>query len=116
MQLWIEPMSVYQNLYGEWDETIERGILKKFNVTINYLNIIAFRTMLEEGLNSIDELKDHIDFIKLFPIYLFNTNSVPQAIDDPTQYWKSSCEYDLCIPLHAHNFYKIGNLLYYIDY
>lgn len=109
-------MTVQQNLYNEYDENLERAILKKFNLANHYTNIIAFRTMLEDGINSFESLKEHIQFIKLFPIYLFNTSCLQSVLDDPLTYWKSSYEYDLCIPLHRKNFYKIGEYLYYVDY
>jgi hypothetical protein len=109
-------LTIQQNFYNEWDETLEKNILKRFKLHNHYLNVIAFRTMLEDGINSFETLLEQIAFINLFPIYLFNTDNPKKAIENPQEYWKSSYEYDYCIPLYEKNFYKIGGLLYYIDY
>lgn len=109
-------MSIYQNLKNDWNESLERSLLEKYRLSKSYVNIIAFRSMLEQGENSFEALQDQINFIKLFPIYMFNTQDYQQAIESPLDYWNSSYEYDMCIPLHTHNFYKIMDHLYYIDY
>ena len=109
-------MSIFQNMDGLWDEKIERNVLSKFRFPINYDTIIAFRAMLEEGNNSIEDLKDMLDFVNCFKVYQFRTNDIGLILSDTKNQWLSSYEYDEFINWNVNNFYQIDNHIYYIDW
>lgn len=108
-------MSIVQNLDGLWDERKETTILRKHNIETSIENIIAFRTMLELGNNSVKALIEQAQFIKYFNIIKMPFSSIEKMkkhldsgiIDFHIEYG--------FIPLDK-NFYMIRNKLFYLDW
>lgn len=109
-------MSKFQNLDSLWDERIEQAVLKKNGFSIACETVIAFRSMLEDGKNSIEDLKDMLAFVKCFHIYQFRTNDIGLILSDTENQWFSSYEYDEFIQWDLKNFYQIEKHIYYIHW
>lgn len=109
-------MNNFNNLDNSIDEHMERIILKKYGFPVNSETIIAFRSMLAEGLNSIEDLKEMISFVRCFKIYLFRTNDINLIMSDTLNQWLSSYEYDGLIKWDLNNFYMIQGHIYYIEW
>lgn len=110
-------MSIQQNLSNEWNEQLEKSILTKYKIVMGIDAIIAFRSMLETGMNTFEDLKEQLYFVRCFMIYRFSSDCVDEILNEPETYWDSSIyDFCYCIIFHRENFYKINKTIYYIDW